>query len=250
MSVLSDFRLRRKTAALMRSWRQGSPLPLIILPSTATSLQFAAQLSRDIPVVVIGNPRLLTAWAPSFCAPVNSPLEVWREVKAYKQLPYAVISYPDQLTSVDPSFHKVAIGGGSCAFSIIEMMLLMKFRSPTYLGKARFHGHGEKAASTLALNRFAGEMSDGLPKEEFDAWMLRLMEPVIECNRNPHDGWLARDIFPLKMNENFERMLKIRLLEIEGLLRMVDDLPEAASLYRELQIELQSLRRKPWPLAA
>lgn len=250
MSVLSDFQLRRKAAALVQGWRRGSPLPLIILPSTATSLQFAAQLSRDMPVVVIGNPRLLADWAPSLCVPVRSPLEMWGEVKACKQLPYTVISYPDQLTGVDPSFHKVAIGGSSCTFSIIEMMLLMKFRSPAYLGKVRFHGRGEKAASTLALHGLAGEVSAGLPKEEFDEWMLRLMEPVIECSRNPHDGWLARDIFALKVDENFERMLKIRLLEIEGLLRMGNDLPEPGLPYRELQVELQSLRRKPRLLTA
>lgn len=245
MSVLSDFRLRRQVAALVQGWRRGSPLPLIILPSTATSLQFAAQLSRDMPVSVIGNPRLLADWVPSFCVPARSPLEVWQDVKMRKQLPYAVLSYPDQLIGVDPSFHKVAIGDGSCVFSIIEMMLLMKFCSPVYLGKARFHGHREKAASTLALHGCAGQVSAGLTKEEFDKWMLRLMEPVIECSRNPHDGWLARDIFSLKVNENFEKMLKIRLLEIEGLLRMGDDLPEPVSLYRELQVELQLLRRKP-----
>ena len=71
------------------------------------------------------------------------------------------------------------------------------------------------------------------------------MEPVIECSRNPHDGWLARDVFALKVDGNFEKMLKIRLLEIEALLRMGDDLPEPVPLYRELQVELQSLRRKP-----
>lgn len=250
MSALSDFRLRRKVVSLVREWRQGVPLPLIILPSTATSLGFAAQLSRDMPVAVIGNPRLLADWAPSLCASVKSPLEMWRDVKACKRLPHAVVSYPDQLTGVDPSFHKVAIGGSHCTFSIIEVMLLMKFRSPAYLGKVRFHGRGEKAASTLALHRFAGEVSTGLPKEEFDGWMLRLMEPVIECSRNPHDGWLARDVFALKVDENFEMMLKIRLLEIEGLLRMGGDFPELGSLYRELQVELQSLRRKPRLLAA
>lgn len=110
MSVVSDFRLRRKAAALVRGWRRGSPLPLIILPSTATSLQFAAQLSREMPVTVIGNPKLLADWAPSLCVPARSPLEVWQDAKVRKQLPYAVISYPDQLAGVDPSFHKIAIG--------------------------------------------------------------------------------------------------------------------------------------------
>lgn len=250
MSVLSDFRLRRKAASLVHDGRRGVPLPLIILPSTATSLKFAAQLSRDMPVAVIGNPRLLADWAPSLRAPVKSPLELWRDLKACKQLPHAVVSYPDQLTGVDASFHKVAIGDSSCAFSIIEMMLLMKFRGPAYLGKVRFHGRGGKAASTLTLHEFTGDVPAGLPKEEFDRRMLRLMEPVIECSRNPCDGWLARDIFALKVDGNFERMLKIRLLEIEGLLRMGGDLPGSGSMYRELQIELQSLRRKPRLLTA
>lgn len=250
MSMLSDFRLRRKVATLVRDWRRGLPLPLIILPSTAASLQFAAQLSRDMPVAVIGSLRLLADWAPSFGVPVRSPLEVWRDVKACTQLPYAVVSYPDQLTGVDPSFHQVAVGDSRCAFSIVEMMLLMKFRSPAYLGKVRFHGRGANAASTLTLHGFASEIPAGLPKEEFDGWMLRLMESVIECSRNPHDGWLARGIFPLKVDRNLDRMLKIRLLEIEGLLRMGDDLPEPGLPCRELQAELQSLRRKPRLLAA
>jgi hypothetical protein len=245
MSALSDFRLRRRIASLVRDWRRGSPLPLIILPSTPASLQFASQLSRDMPVAVIGSPRLLADWAPSFCVQARSPLDVWRDVKMHKQLPYAVISYPDQLIGVDPSFYRVAIGDSNCAFSIVEMMLLMKFRAPAYLGKVRFCGRGEKAASTLTLHGFAGEVPAGLPKGEFDEWMLRLMEPVIECSRNPHDGWLARDVFALKVDGNFEKMLKIRLLEIEALLRMGDDLPEPVPLYRELQVELQSLRRKP-----
>lgn len=248
MSIVSNFHLRREVASLVRGWRYGSGPPLIILPSTAASLQFAGQLSRDMPVAIIGNPRLLADWAPSLCAQARSPLDLWREVKPREQLPCAVLSYPDQLIGVDPSFHKIAIGDRNYTFSIVEMMLLMKFQPPCYLGKAHFRGRGGKAVSTLTLKKFAGGMPAGLPKEKFDEWLIRLMRPVIECGENPHDGWQARDIFPLKMDDNFEKMLKLRLLEIEALLRMGGDLPETARSYRELLAELQMVRRRPLQL--
>lgn len=250
MSVLSNFHLRCQIASLVRGWRRGSGLPLIILPSTAASLQFAGQLSRDMPVAIIGNPRLLADWAPSLCAQARSPLDMWREVKSREQLPCAVISYPDQLIGVDPSFHKTTIRDRNYTFSIVEMMLLMKFQPPAYLGQAHFRGRGEKAVSTLTLKKFAGGMPAGLPKEKFDEWLIQLMRPVLECCESQHDGWWARDIFPLKMDDNFEKMLKLRLLEIEALLLMGGDLPEAARSYRQLLAELQMVRRKPLQLAA
>lgn len=251
MNALSNWLVQRRVARLVREYRRSPVLPLIILPSTAASLRFAEWLSRAMPVAVIGNPRLLADWAPSLCARATSPLDLWRQVKAQPQLPHAVVSYPDQLVGFDPSFQVVSVGERRYMFSIVEVMLLMKFRPPVYLGQARFRGRGEKASTSLALQRLAAEVPAGLSRQALDTWLVRLMQPAIDCNRYPHDGWLARDIFRLKVDDNFETMLKLRLLEIEALLRLGHDLPGPVPgrAYRELQAELQAVRRKPLLLA-
>ncbi len=251
MNAVSNWLVRQRVARLVRKCRRGSVPPLLILPSTASSLRFVEWLSCAMPVVIIGNPRVMADWAPSLCARTMSPLDLWRQVKAHPQLPHAVVSYPDQLVGFDPSFQAVAVGERRYLFSIVEVMLLMKFRPPVHLGQARFRGRGEKASSTLALRQLAAEVPAGLPRGAFDEWLVRLMKPAIDCDRHPHDGWLARDIFRLKVDDNFETMLKLRLLEIEALLRLGHDLPGPVPgrSYRELQAELQAVRRKPLPLA-
>lgn len=251
MNALSNWLVQRQVDRLVHQCRRSSVPPLIILSSTASSLRFAEWLSRAMPVAVIGNPRVLADWAPSLCARTTSPLDLWRQLKAQPQLPHAVVSYPDQLVGFDPSFQAVSVGERRYMFSIVEVMLLMKFRPTVYLGEARFRGRGEKASASLALHRLAAEVPAGLSRQAFDAWLVRLMQPVIGCDRHPHDGWLARDIFRLKVDDNFETMLKFRLLEIEALLRLGHDLPGPVPgrTYRELQAELQAVRRKPLSLA-
>lgn len=249
MRLVSALRLRRRVASFVRNHRHGSRPPLIILPSTAHSLELAGRLSRAMPVGIIGNPRLMADWAPGLSAQVKSPLGLWKDAKARTQLPYAVISYPDQLVGTDSSFQKIPIGDRHCTFSIVEMMLAMKFHPPIYLGTPRFRGRGEKASSTLRLQPFVGDVPAGLPRQEFDEWLARLMQPVITCIDEAHDGWLAREVFRLRLDDNFETMLKLRLLEIEGLLRLGDDLSASRHAYSGIRDELQCIRRKPLLLA-
>lgn len=244
MNLLTELEFRRNAALIRQSRRRGEGMPLVIAASTDTSLEFARRLARAMPVAIIGSRVLLSQWSPSLAALAGSPLDTWRSIRTAEQLPFAVISFPDQWVGGDASFQNIAFDHRPCGFSIVEVMLWMKFRLPVFLGATDFRGCGEHAVATLKLRRFAEEPPVDLTKEAFGRRLEQLMQPVIDCARRPHHAWRARDIFALKFAENREAAFKLKLLEIEGLLRIGGDLP-AAPCHEPLIAELQATRRAP-----
>jgi hypothetical protein len=225
MKRWSEFQQSRRIASLVSAMKREPSLPMLVLPSTPAAFAVVQSLCETMPVRVIGHPRLLSEWAPSLAAHVRSPLSLWREAKGHDVMPWVVASFPDQLVGDDASYSKLEVAGEPYVFSIIEMMLLMRFRPEAFMGHATAPTR-RGAPSTLSLERFAGALPTALSGGQFETALGGLMARLVACRFADLPDWKARDFFSLKIGDNFKRMLALKLLEIEAVLRM-GDIPSA-----------------------
>lgn len=221
MKRLPELQRPRQLASLVNAVKREPSFPMLVLPSTPAAFLLVQSLCETMQVRVIGHPTLMSEWAPSLAAHVRSPLSLWREAKGHEVMPWLVASFPDQLVGDDASYSKLEASGETYVFSIIEMMLLMRFRPQAFAGHATSPARRD-APSTISLERFAGALPTALSGGEFETSLGGLMAPLIACRFANLPDWRAREYFSLKIGDNFKRMLALKLLEIEAVLRMGD----------------------------
>ncbi|MDE1892806.1 MAG: hypothetical protein KGH90_00535 [Xanthomonadaceae bacterium] len=207
---------------LVEESRRYDSYPLLLLPSTPAAFSMIALCSQaGLPVKVVGHALWMKEWAPALVEHVHSPLGIWRIVKDSSTLPFAVVSFQDQLANVDDSFHTVIVEDQQVRVSPIEAMLMMRFHPRTYVATATEGRPGKPSSLTLAVH--AADLSDHMSTLAFDAALGELLLPLLKCHRHPIGDWHARDVFAMKVGRNFERMLSLRLQEIESLIRVYQD---------------------------
>lgn len=221
MSRVTD-PISRMCHRLIEESRQLHDYPLLLLPSTPAAFSMVAQCSdAGLPIKVVGHALWMKEWSPALVEHVHSPLGLWRIVKNSLTLPFAVASFQDQLANVDESFHTVIIEDQQIRVSPIEAMLVMRFHSRTYIATAIERRPGKP--SSLALAVHAAELSGRMATGAFDAALGELLSPLLKCYRHPVSDWHAREVFAMKVGHNFERMLSLRIQEIESLIRVYQD---------------------------
>lgn len=220
MGLLSNFRVRKELARVEDAWRNEGRFPVVVLPSTKAAFEFVTRFCSRFPAAVIGEPDMMAKWAPALHDRVRKPLALWKELKGQDRLPFAIFSFQDQLVGCDASFSKVAIREKTYIFSIIEMMLLMRYQAPLFVGVRR-QGRGLAGRhGSISVRRFPKAVGAEMPKAAFEEAMRDIMQPMVESLDAADDDWLARKFFRLKVDDNIEKMLATRLLEIESLLRI------------------------------
>jgi hypothetical protein len=163
----------------------------------------------------------LSKWAPSIADKAHSPLELWRAVRDLSHLPTAIVSFPDQLFGFDQSYREIQIDGTKYLFSIIEMMIIMRFRPVTHMGIA-IKSPWRMNRSTLSLSRFLGTPLSEPSGTEFDISLSQLMRHIVACRNGGISDWIARDVFSLKVGDNYKHLLLLKLQEIAALIRLAE----------------------------
>lgn len=220
MSRVTD--LIRMSQRLVEDSRRCHSYPLLLLPSTPASFSMVARcINAGLPVKMVGHALWMKEWAPALVEHAHSPLGIWRIVKDSPTLPFAVASFQDQLANVDDSFHTVTIEDQQIRVSPIEAMLMMRFQPRTYTATAIEGRPGKPSSLTLAVH--AAKLSDSMSRAAFDAVLGELLRPLLKCHKCPIGDWYAREVFAMKVGHNFERMLSLRMQEIESLIRVYQD---------------------------
>jgi len=244
MGVLSKFKMRRELARVMDVWRNEGKFPVVVLPSTKAAFEFATHLCSRIPAAVIGEREMMAKWAPALSERVRKPLALWKELKGQERLPLAILSFQDQLVGCDASFSKVSIGEKAYILSIIETMLLMRYQPPMFVGVCRAGKALAGRRGSISIRRYSRAVSAEMPKAMFDEVMREMMQPMIESLDAADDDWLARKFFRLKVDDNIEKMLATRLLEIESLLRIGNPTEARCAADNALLGELKASRKQ------
>jgi len=212
----------RGSYRLVEESRRYHGYPLLLLPSTPAAFSMVALcIDAGLPVKVVGHTLWMKEWAPALVEHVYSPLGLWRIVKHSPTLPFAVASFQDQLVNVDDSFHTVTIDNQQFRVSPIEAMLVMRFCPRTYIATAIEGRPGKPSSLTLSVH--AAKFSNRMSTPAFDAALGELLRPILKCHTHPIRDWYAREVFTLKIGHNFERMLSLRIQEIESLIRVYQD---------------------------
>lgn len=252
MHAWTKFRWNRHITTMTNTVKREQRPALLVLPSIPASYLLAQRICESRAGKIIGNSALMKEWAPPLARHVQSPLSVWRQARTNELLPWPVISFPDQLVGTDSSYCKLEIAGESYAFSIIEIMLLMRFRPSALVGQA-IEPASRKAFSTLSLERFTGALPDSPSASDFNLALAELMRGVVACQRAAIRDWNAREVFSLKVGNNFERMLSLKLLEIEALIRqdptVVRQLELQENLLDQIKVSRKKLLRSTTPIA-
>lgn len=231
-------KIKKMGHRLVEESRLNQAYPLLLLPSTPAAFSVVAILSgAGLPVRVVGDAARMREWAPALIGYVHSPLELWRAVKDSSTLPFVIVSFQDQLAGVDDSFYPVTIDGQRIRVSPIELMLVMRFRPRTYLATALEGGPGK--ASSLDLADLAVELSAHMSTNDFNMALSELFRPILKCSTNRINDWRARELFSIKVGDNFERLLSLRAQEIESLIRVYQD---RHAVSPALAISLERLR--------
>ena len=244
MGVLSKFQMSKELAGVKDAWRNEGKFPVVVLPSTKAAFEFATRLSSQIPAAVIGEREMMAKWAPALSERVRKPLALWKELKGKDRLPFAIFCFQDQLVGCDASFSRVSINEKTYIFSIIETMLLMRYQPPMFVGVCRASKTFAGRRDSIAIRRYSRAVSAEMPKAMFDEVMREMMQPMIESLDAEDDGWLARKFFRLKVDDNIEKMLATRLLEIESLLRIGNPTDARCEADKALLGELKASRKQ------
>lgn len=214
-------RLSRELVADLK--RYGSS-PLLFLPSTHAALSLLERCAHNgMPVEVVGNHGWMTDWQPALSGRVHSPLRLWKRLKTMHVLPYPVAIFQDQLVSVDDSYQTVQIDAEANHISPIEVMMLMRFRPRTFLGRAT-PPKRNGAASGLALTPYTAELAQAATRSTLEQVMADVIRPLTAIRDSESvTDWHARSSFDLKRVDNYNRLLSQRMQEIEALMRIYQD---------------------------
>lgn len=208
----------RMAARLAREVRRTGRRPLMSLPSTPAAFQLLeAYVDNGLPVEVVGHARLAAQWSPALSMPVRTPLALWQQVKAHAELPAAVAVFQDQLVAVDDSYVRVDCDGHRYHVSPIEMMLLMRFKPPVYVGAAARRTWSRR--SRLVLRPCTFVPPEAPTQAALDVLMADVLRPLLACRTTAAD-WLAAEVFPLKEDGRRGALLSQRIQEMEGLVRL------------------------------
>lgn len=193
--------------------------PLMMLPSTDAAFQLvAACLDMGMPVRVVGNPGLVESWGLALAPKVMTPRFLWSAIKAEARLPFGVIIFEDQLVAIDDSYLRVKGDSQSYMVSPLEVMILMKFRPPSYLGSVPSPKH--RRAFEITLTRYTPDVPLVMSQQAVNEIMLDVLRPLLACLKDESIPWYARPCFTLKQNDNFNRVLIQQIQEMESLVRL------------------------------
>lgn len=158
-------------------------------------------------------------WSTNGATPawtVASPLSTWRAINKATLLPVVLAVFQDQLVAIDDSYVSVCVGDETYRVSPIEAMTILKYHPVVMQGLLAPPRVGVRAAYRMRLCRWWPPT----PCPEPEAARMVLAEtvrPLHDC-RAPH--WYAREVFQLKRETNYRRMLAQRLQELEALLML------------------------------
>lgn len=215
-------------------------MELIILPSTKSAIAYVRRLAAEGPLRVIGDPKLIPTLDPSFGALALSPLAAWREVRGLDALPYRLVSFPDQVFGIGPSFRKLKLADDTYSVSTIEAMIAWKFQpAVSTLPSMDINGKIDRLTGVDCAFAATPLTSDA----QLDEAIARLVSPVLTFCRAFTGEWPSRRNFNFKINHAMHRTLGQKFGEIEGLIRLTDwsGKPEAKT---SLLNEIKSAKRK------
>lgn len=214
----------RLSRELVADVKQYGSNPLLFLPSTHAALYLLERCAHHgMPVEVVGNHGWVTDWQPALSERTHSPLGLWKKLKTMRVLPYPVAVFQDQLVSVDDSYQIVRIDAEAYHVSPIEVMLLMRFRPRTFLGRAT-PPKRTGAASGLALVTYTEVLPQVATRSTLEQVMTDVIRPLTEIRDSESvTDWHARLSFDLKKSDNYKRLLSQRIQEIEALMRIYQD---------------------------
>lgn len=102
--------------------------------------------------------------------------------------------------------------------SPIEVMILMKFRPPSYLGS--IPSPRQRRLSGITLTRYTPNVPLTMSQRAVKEIMCEVLRPLLACSEDKSILWHARPSFVLKQNENFDRVLIRQVQEMESLVRL------------------------------
>lgn len=194
-------------------------MELIILPSTKSAIAYVRRLAAEGPLRLIGDPVLISTLDPSFAALALSPLAVWREVRGLEALPYRLVSFPDQVFGLGPSFRQLQLAGDTYSVSTIEAMLAWKFRPAiSTLPSIDINGKLDRLTRLdcgFATTPLASDV-------QLDEAIAHLVSPVLTFCRAATTEWPSKRNFDFKLNHAMHRTLGQKFGEVEGLIRLTD----------------------------
>jgi hypothetical protein len=210
---------KRLARLLVKEATRTERYPLVMLPSTVAAFHLvAACLDMGMPVRAVGNPGLVESWSSGLAPNVMTPRFLWSAIKGERKLPFGVIVFEDQLVAIDDSYLRVEVDGQTYMVSPIELMILMKFRPPSYLGSAS--SPRKRRALEITLTHYMPDVPSVLSQEAAHEIMLDVLRPLLACLEDESISWYARACFALKRNDNFNRVLIREIQEMESLVRL------------------------------
>jgi hypothetical protein len=244
MDVFGWLKLRAESRRVGDAWREERAFPLVILPSTHRAFDLVARLAKSMPIALIGDRALIAQWAPALADRTRTPLALWKEVKSQSRLPFAVISFEDQLVGTDASFLKVQANQTSYSLSIIEIMVLMRFQCPAFVGSLLARPGLASRPGAIELCRYARRLDASLPEAVFEEVLRELMLPMIESFKGAGKEWLASRRFALKLGGYAEKSLATRIQELEALLRLRQSDASPSDRVEPLLKDLRAARKE------
>lgn len=204
--------------------------PLLVLPSTDKAFRLVqAYRNAGMRIGAVGNAGLVASWGITFEETfLWTPLKVWASLKDCPKLPWAVVVFEDQLVAIDDSYLRVEVDGHAYMVSPIVMMILMKFRPPSYLGS--MSTPIRRRESEIRLVPYAVEIPMALTQSHANEVMGQVLRPLIDLGNAERIPWLARTGFALKRDYNFHRVLVQQVQEMESLVRLYSAQPSAPTL--------------------
>lgn len=194
-------------------------MELIILPSTKSAIAYVRKLAAAAPLRLIGDPKLISTLDPSFGALALSPLAAWREVRGLVALPYRLVSFPDQVFGIGPSFRQLQVADDTYSVSTIEAMIVWKFQpAVSTLPSVDINGKIDRLTRVDCGFATTPLASDS----QLDQAIARLVSPVLTFCRAANAEWPSKRNFNFKINFAMHRTLGQKFGEIEGLIRLTD----------------------------
>lgn len=214
---------------------------LVILPSTKPAIAYVRKLAAEGPLRLIGDAKLLATLDSTFADIAMSPLSMWREVRALDILPYRLVSFPDQVFGIGPSFRRLQLADDSYSVSTIEAMLVWKFRPEVSTLPSIDAGGVIDRLTPLDCGFAATPLTSDT---QLDEALARLLGPVLSFCRASTEAWPAKPNFNFKLNHALHRTLGLKFGEIEGLIRLTDwtgDMDTRASLLNQIKAAKRKL---------
>lgn len=188
---------------------------MIMLPTTRTSLILARQICNTRECCITeGTITSSPAWG---LAPFSSsPAQIAQSFRGKDALPRTVISFPDQLSGHDVSFAWIPFLGAAYLFSVIEALLVLRHR-PRVFALSSCSPAGDFHLTEVL---YADLLDSGARLSSLQALMRRLLQPLESELAAPPSDWLAVRCMTLKSEAHWRFVVREKLKDLEGLLRL------------------------------